>query len=114
MINIIDVEKNDNDGKLIMEWRNNIETRNNFYNNNIFEWNNFKNIFYEKYFLNIIPPLFALYDNKKICFIGCKNTDIKYDIEISINLDPQYRNKKLSSKIIESFILYIKKKLSIN
>ena len=109
MIEIIDIKKNDKDAKLIMEWRNDIETRNNFYNNNIFEWDVFKDIFYEKYFLNIIPPLFALYNNKKICFIGCRDTEIKYDIEISINLDPDYRNKKLSSKIIESTILYIKK-----
>ena len=109
MIKIIKVEKNDNDAQLIMTWRNDIETRNNSYNNNLFEWDNFKDIFYQKYFLHTIPPLFAIYENKKICFIGCKDTDIKYDIEISINLDSQYRNKKLSSKIIENIILYIKK-----
>ena len=109
MIKIIKVEKNYNDGQLIMTWRNDIETRNNSYNNNLFEWDNFKDIFYQKYFLHTIPPLFAIYENKKICFIGCKDTDIKYDIEISINLDSQYRNKKLSSKIIENIILYIKK-----
>ena len=109
MIKIIEVEKNDNDAKLIMDWRNDIETRNNSYNNNLFTWDNFKNIFYDKYFLHTIPPLFALYENKKICFIGCRDTNIKYDVEISINLDPQYRNKKLSSKIIESIISYIKK-----
>ena len=109
MINIIKVEKNDNDAELIMKWRNDINTRNNSYNNNLFEWNDFKDIFYEKYFNNRIPPLFALYNNQKICFIGNRDTEIKYDIEISINLDPEYRNKKLSTKIIESTILYIKK-----
>ena len=63
MIKIIKVEKNDNDAKLIMEWRNDIETRNNSYNNNIFEWNEFKEIFYNKYFVHTLPPLFALYNN---------------------------------------------------
>jgi pseudaminic acid synthase len=109
MINIIKVEKNDSDAELIMIWRNDLDTRNNSYNSNLLKWDDFKNIFYEKYFIHTIPPLFALYENKKICFIGCRDTDINYDIEISINLDPQYRNKKLSSKIIESTILYIKK-----
>ena len=108
MIKIIKVEKNDNDAKLIIEWRNDIETRNNSYNNNIFEWNEFKEIFYNKYFIHTIPPLFVLYNNEKICFIGCRDTSIKYNIEISINLDPNYRNKKLSSKIVEHTILYIK------
>jgi pseudaminic acid synthase len=109
MIQIIEVEKNDANGKLIMEWRNNIDTRNNSYNTNIFIWNDFKHIFYEKYFIHSVPPLFVLYENKKICFIGCRNTDINYDIEISVNLDPQYRNKKISGKIIEYTISYIKK-----
>lgn len=109
MINIIEVEKNDIDAELIMIWRNDIETRNNSYNTNLIKWDDFKNIFYQKYFIHKIPPLFALFENNKICFIGCRDTDINYDIEISINLDPKYRNKKLSSKIIESTILYIKK-----
>jgi pseudaminic acid synthase len=109
MIQIVEVENNDNDGKLIMQWRNDIDTRNNSYNNNIFEWDDFKNIFYEKYFIHTIPPLFALYNNEKICFIGCRDTNIKYDVEISINLNPKFRNKNLSSKIIETTILYIKK-----
>jgi pseudaminic acid synthase len=109
MINIIKVEKNDSDAELIMIWRNDLDTRNNSYNGNLLKWDDFKNIFYEKYFIHTIPPLFALFENKKICFIGFRDTDINYDIEISINLDPQYRNKKLSSKIIESTILYIKK-----
>lgn len=109
MINIIKVEKNDSDAELIMIWRNDLETRNNSYNNNLFKLDDFKNIFYEKYFYHTIPPLFALYNDNKVCFIGCRDTEIKYDIEISINLDPKYRNKKLSSKIIESTILYITK-----
>lgn len=108
MIQIKEVEQNDINGQLIMKWRNDIDTRNNSYNNNLFEWNDFRNIFYEKYFAHTIPPLFALYENTKVCFIGCRDTDIKYDIEISINLDPKFRNKQLSSKIIKSTILYIK------
>ena len=36
MIKIIEVEKNDINAKLIMKWRNDIESRNNSYNNNLF------------------------------------------------------------------------------
>lgn len=113
MIKIINVNKNDEDGKIIMNWRNDIETRKNSYNDDLLIWDNFKIIFYEKYFNNYIPPLFALYGDIKICFIGFKNTNKKYDIEIGINLDPDYRNKRLSSIILEKLIKYIKNNYSL-
>ena len=95
MIQIISVNKNDNDAHLIMKWRNDINTRKNSFNQNEYKWDEFKKIFYEKYFNNQLPPLFALYENNKIAFIGSMNTIQKDTIEISINIDPNYRNKKI-------------------
>ena len=109
MIQIIYVNKNDNDAQLIMKWRNDINTRKNSFNQNEYKWDEFKKIFYEKYFNNQIPPLFALYENKKIAFIGSMNRIEKDTIEISINIDPNYRNKKLSIPIINEVLKYIQK-----
>jgi len=108
MIKIIQVNKNDDDAKLIMKWRNDPVTLINSFRVLKYEWNEFKEIFYNKYFKNNIPPLFALYDNKKIAFIGNLDTDEKDTIEISINIDPLYRGKKLSKNIIEESLKYIK------
>ena len=109
MIQIISVNKNDNDAQLIMKWRNDINTRKNSFNQNEYKWDEFKKIFYEKYFNNQLPPLFALYENNKIAFIGSMNTIQKDTIEISINIDPNYRNKKLSIPIINEVLKYIQK-----
>ena len=114
MIKIIYVNKNDNDAELIMKWRNDINTRKNSFNQNEYKWDEFKKIFYEKYFNNQLPPLFALYENNKIAFIGSMNTIEKDTIEISINIDPNYRNKKLSIPIINEVLKYIQKNYSVD
>ena len=107
MIKIIHVEKNDIDAHLIMNWRNDPETCKNSFRNNPYSWDEFKNVFYEKYFENHLPPLFATFENEKISFIGSLNTENKETIELSIHIDPKYRGKKLSSKIIEKTLDYI-------
>lgn len=107
MININLVEKKDKDAELIMKWRNDPITRINSFNQNEFLWEDFSKIFYEKYFENQILPLFAIYKNQKVAFIGSINTDKKDTIEISINIDPNFRNNKLSGPIIQETLKYI-------
>ena len=105
MIKIIPVQKTDKDAKLIMEWRNNELTRKNSINTNIKKWDTFKTEFYDNYFNNI--PLFATIDNNKIAFVSfIKITENVY--KIGINISPNYRGKKLSSKIICQSLNYIK------
>lgn len=107
-MNIIKVKKNEKDGKLILKWRNDPITRKCFFNQKFQYWDNFKKIFFDKYFLNYIPPLFAIYNNKKIAFIGLKNNEnFKNSINISINLNPEYRGKKLAVPIILKILIYI-------
>ena len=108
MIQIINVNKNNEDGELIMKWRNDVNTRKNFYNQKEFLWKDFSKIFYEKYFENQIPPLFAIYQNQKVAFIGSMNSNYSNTIEISINIDPNFRNKKLATPIIQETLKYIK------
>ncbi len=106
MINIISVEKNNNNGKLIMLWRNDPITRENSFDTDPKIWNSFKNEFYNNYFNNI--PLFALLDNEKIAFISFIYTDKLNTLEIGINIAPEYRGKGLAYDILKCSINYIK------
>jgi RimJ/RimL family protein N-acetyltransferase len=111
---IVPVEKTQENGILIMDWRNDEITRKMSFNQEIKIWDTFKTIFYDDYFNHHIPPLFAVYDNYKIAFIGFTNIN-KNDnkcITISINIDPLYRNKGLGKSIILKSIEYIKERYS--
>lgn len=108
MIEIIEVKKNDIDAQLIFNWRNDKETLKNSFRNVEYKWNEFKEIFYNKYFENQVKPCFAFYNNEKIAFLGSKDVDNSNIIDISINLDPKYRNKRLSVLIIKKYLEFIK------
>ncbi len=104
MINIIKAEKRDEDCLLVINWRNDIITRKMFYNSEKKIWNKFKREYYDKYFENI--PLFAILDNRKIAFLSFVKKKDNY--HISINIDPEYRGKKLAVPIITKSLEYIK------
>ena len=108
MIKLVQVNKCDEDAKLIMEWRNDIHTLINSFRTVKYTWDEFIYIFHNNYFKNSINPLFATLNNEKIAFIGFNDTKIKTVIEISININPQFREKKLSVPIIQETIKYIK------
>lgn len=108
-IKIIPVNKTDEDGGLIMEWRNDKVTRINSFNQDLKEWKSFKKVFYNNYFNHYIPPLFFVKNNKKIGFIGCIEGDIENEYKISINLSPEERGKGYGKKILSLFINYVNK-----
>ncbi len=113
MIKIIKVKKNDNDGLLIMKWRNDIKTRNMSFYKGEYTWSIFKNIFYNKYFSNSIDPLFLEYNNIKIALVSFYNKEIcnnhnNHNIYISINISPSYRGQGLSKLILNRCINYVK------
>lgn len=108
MIDIIEVKNIEEDAKLIFDWRNDEITRLMSFNQNIRIWKNFKEEFKNNYFNNIIPPLFALYENKKIAIIGFLDDNINKEHIININIDPFYRNKGMGKEIILKSIKYIK------
>lgn len=116
-LNIELVQKNDSDCLTIMEWRNDPITRQNSINQSPYTFETFKDIFYNKYFSNSIPPLFISHNStkkdNKIAFIGSVNKNSN-EIEISINLNPKWRGKKLSRPSLELGIEYIKNNTKIN
>lgn len=95
------IEKNDSDGKLIVSIRN--ENNEYFFDKNKFDWNNFKDIFYKKYFSNEIPPYFVYLNNDIIGFIGCK-TITKNINDIGIMFYKKYQNKGLGKESLHQFL----------
>jgi hypothetical protein len=65
-MNIEIVIKNETNAKLIMEWRNDEITRKMSFNSNLKIWELFENEFYNNYFNNIVPPLFATLNGIKV------------------------------------------------
>lgn len=113
MIKISLVKKTDDDGKLIMKWRNDPITRKMFYNSDVKEWDTFKNIFYDKYFENIVPPLFAMLDGEPIAFIGFMDNIEEKEHHISININPEHRGRGFAPVIISNVLIFISKNIDI-
>jgi RimJ/RimL family protein N-acetyltransferase len=100
-LNLRLIEKSDYDGKIIVNLRN--ENNEFFFNNNKFEWNSFKEIFYAKYFSNEIPPFFICLKDEIVGFVGCKT--IEKDInDIGIMFFKQFQNRGLGKISLNKFL----------
>jgi len=102
----------------VLEWRNDIDTRNNSINTSIITEDIFHNII-EKYKSSKYKPLIIYYGNNIdnptennpigiLTFIGgCNDNNDNNDNNncfIGINIDPNYRNKQISSRALRKFI----------
>lgn len=105
------VEKNDSDGITIVNLRN--ENKRYFFNTDKFYWESFKNIFYEKYFSNEIPPYFIILDDDIVGFIGCKTTEKNIN-DISIMMFQKYQSKGLGKISLKKFIKIFNEEYNIN
>ena len=105
------VEKNDSDGITIVNLRN--ENKRYFFNTDKFYWESFKNIFYEKYFSNEIPPYFIILDDDIVGFIGCKTTEKNIN-DISIMMFQKYKSKGLGKISLKKFIKIFNEEYNIN
>ena len=110
-IKIFPVEPNDENGLLIMNWRNDYDTRTNSFNQEVKVWESFKEEFYKNYFKNV--PLFVSINDIKIGFVSlCKANHCSDIYTIGINIDPRFRGKGLSKPILMKVIEYVKKNLN--
>lgn len=110
-INILPAKLNDEDGKIIMNWRNDPITRKMSHNQNIKIWETFKEE-YKTYFDNI--PLFGTLNGEKIAFISYIKTNTHKIYKIGININPDYRGKGLSKKILDQSIIHIKSNYQVD
>ena len=91
---------NINDSKDIWKWRNNYVTRKNFINQKIISWNEhsawFKNNLKNKDIITII----AINNNKEKIGVIRYDKISKFEYDISININPKFRNRKLGSEFL--------------
>ena len=106
-LNLKLVNKTDNDGQTIVNIRN--ENNEYFFNTEKFSWETFKNIFYQKYFSNEIPPYFITLDNEVIGFIGCKTTERNIN-DIGIMIVKKHQGKGLGKISLSKFLDIFKNK----
>ena len=97
--------QNETDAKLVMDWRNDRETRKMSIHMDRKIWPDFYQDYLKYFYLNDLPPLFVTCEMKRIGFIFFKpvshpNHIQKKTVEISINISPQYRGKGLGIAVL--------------
>ena len=100
-IELINVKKNTEHGKMVMNMRN--ENRFHCFNNVKYTWENFQHIFFHKYFNNDIEPVFVVYKYTVLGFIGCKTLDNWQDI--GIMFFKKYQNMGFGSIALQLFFI---------
>ncbi len=104
------VPESPEDIRLIMEWRNDQDTRRNSFHDTPVQCPDFFNQFKIEYCADpTLPCLFAILNGQRIGFLRfCRIVDPQERMlkacDISINVAPQYRGRGLGSKIIQSVL----------
>ena len=97
----------------VMEWRNNPDTLAMFYHRTPKDIDSFWPEFRNDYFGDIVPPLFALFEGKRIAFLRfCKVAHpvglSGNCVDVSINIAPSSRGKGLGASILKSAIALLR------
>lgn len=106
MLNIVEGNKNIEDAKFIYELKYEEKALEYSFNQNKYTFDEFFDIYKEKYFSNDVPPYIVCLEKEKIAFIGLLKCDNYYTI--GINLHKNYRGKGLGKNILNLFINKIK------
>lgn len=106
---LIEVPKNKNSAKLIMQWRNDPLTLEMFYHREPKVWPDFWTEFQSSYFEvpNSLTPLFATFNGEKVAFLrfgmlASQENAQDLSCDISINLAPKFRGQGLAVPILEA------------
>jgi RimJ/RimL family protein N-acetyltransferase len=105
---VLPAQRNDEDGKLVMLWRNDPVTQKMSFNQKHKEWKDFKLEYYEGYFHH--TPLFVAFQGEKIAFVSIMQKEGN-DYLIGINLDPKRRGKRLSTPVLVAISDYVRKQM---
>lgn len=99
----------------VMEWRNDPQTLRMSYHHELKRWDAFLDEFKEEYCCSSrIPPLFVLLKGERIAFLrfsdlGEAEHSKRLSCEISINISPKFRGRRLSGKILKEAALLLKR-----
>jgi RimJ/RimL family protein N-acetyltransferase len=106
-LKIVEAQKTNEDCFLIMNWRNDPKTRYVSFNQEEKILETFKIEYYEKYFLNMTPPLFVTFKDIKVGVVSFIDDHKNKSHTISINLAPEWRGKKLGIPTINAGLDYL-------
>lgn len=107
------VQKNEDDARLILQWRNDPETLRMSFHQTPKVWDRFYPEFSEEYFtFPDLPPLFACSGQERVAFLRMR--PINHPLEngrrtcdISINVAPQWRNRGIGTLILKAVKLWV-------
>ena len=107
-IYLVDAKISEDEAKIVMEWRNDPETRKMFYNQELKTWDVFWKEYSSEYFKTIsLTPCFALQEGRRIAFLRSSKYDIPQlcgkTFDIDINVSPDMRGKGIGTSVIEIF-----------
>lgn len=101
VIKLIPIKMTDIDCMHVLSMRN--ENSEFFFNKEMFKYDTFKEVFYNKYFSNEIQPYFIKKGNQVIGFIGCKTLSPNIN-DIGIMLYKCYKNKGIGTISLNKFL----------
>lgn len=107
-MDIVEAKITEEDARIVMEWRNDPETRKMFYNQELKTWDIFWKEYSGEYFKEIsLTPCFAHQGGRKIAFLRSSKYDIPQlpgkSFDIDINVSPDMRGKGIGTSVIEVF-----------
>lgn len=110
-----EAEKTEKDARLVMDWRNDLQTRAMSFHNELKTWETFWGEYCAEYFCNPhLPTLFAYYDQDNIAVIKFNKYASEMGIQenaidIGINMAPKSRKKGLGTIVLRKVTLYMLK-----
>lgn len=94
------------DGRLVMEWRNDPHTLRMSYHKELKVWESFWPAFQKEYFIEpLLPPVFGLFQGRRAAFLHFKRMVDPFDkcrntCDVSVNVAPAFRGRGLGSAFI--------------
>jgi RimJ/RimL family protein N-acetyltransferase len=107
-MNIVEAKIIEEDARIVMEWRNDSDTRKMFYNQELKTWDTFWREYSKEYFGKMsLTPCFAQQGERKIAFLRSSKYDIPQlagvSFDIDINVSPEMRGQGIGSSVIKIF-----------
>lgn len=100
-------QKTQTDAKLIMSWRNDPQTLENFYDSTPKKWPAFWKEYQKDYFNSETAPQFAKINGKRLAFLRSQPYQGKYTWDVDINLDPAFRGKGLGGQVLHAYAQFL-------
>lgn len=114
-VEFLSAQPNEEDARIVHAWRNDPLTRQMSRNTELIEWELFYSNYLRRYFsIAALPPQFIIVDNKRVGILFFEPSELAHktgqrSCEIAINIAPEFRGKKYSSRALEAIQPWVKR-----